>query len=61
VIELVVEALTGDPAEDWLFETNGAGITVEEPKVCILRASPQLLRASPLESALGTAGVECRS
>jgi len=39
MIELVVEALTGDPAEDWLFETSRAGITVEEPKVCILRAS----------------------
>ena len=33
MIELVVEALTGDPAEDWLFETNGAGIMVAEPKV----------------------------
>ena len=62
MIELVaVEALTGDPAEDSLFETNGAGITVEEPKGCILRASPLLLRASPLESALCTAGVDFRS
>ncbi len=26
VIELVVEALTGKPEEDWLFETNGTGI-----------------------------------
>jgi hypothetical protein len=25
VIELVVEALTGEPEEDWLFETNGPG------------------------------------
>ena len=33
VIELVVEALTGEPEEDWLFETNGAGIMVAEPKV----------------------------
>jgi hypothetical protein len=33
VIELVVEALTGDPEEDWLLETNGAGIMVAEPKV----------------------------
>jgi hypothetical protein len=33
VIELVVEALTREPEEDWLFETNGAGIMVAEPKV----------------------------
>ena len=32
-IELVVEALTGDPESDWLFETHGAGIMVTEPKV----------------------------
>jgi hypothetical protein len=32
-IELVVEALTGDPENDWLFETLGAGIMVAEPKV----------------------------
>ena len=33
VIELVVEALTGVAEEDWLFENNGAGIMVAEPKV----------------------------
>ena len=33
VIELVVEVLTGEPEEDWLLETNGAGIMVAEPKV----------------------------
>lgn len=33
VIELVVEALTGEQTEDWLFETRGAGITVAEPNV----------------------------
>ena len=33
MIELVVEALTGVPENDWLFETNGAGIMVAEPKV----------------------------
>jgi hypothetical protein len=33
VIELVVEALTGEPQADWLFESNGAGIMVAEPKV----------------------------
>jgi hypothetical protein len=32
-IEFVVEGLTGDPERDWLFETNGAGIMVAEPKV----------------------------
>jgi hypothetical protein len=32
-IELVVEALTGEPEEDWLLETSGAGIMVAEPKV----------------------------
>ena len=32
-IELVVEGLTGDPERDRLFETNGAGIMVAEPKV----------------------------
>jgi hypothetical protein len=33
MVELVVEALTGESEEDWLFETNGAGIMVAEPKV----------------------------
>lgn len=33
VIELVVEALTGEPEEDWLLETSAAGIMVAEPKV----------------------------
>ena len=33
VIELVVDGLTGDAEKDWLFETNGAGIMVAEPKV----------------------------
>ena len=33
-IELVVESLTGDPEQDWLLETNGAGVMVAEPKVC---------------------------
>jgi hypothetical protein len=33
VIELVVEASTGQPEEDWLLETLGAGIMVAEPKV----------------------------
>lgn len=32
VIELVVDGLTGDAGKDWLFETNGAGIMVAEPK-----------------------------
>jgi hypothetical protein len=32
-VELVVEALTGKSEEDWLFETNGAGIMVAEPKM----------------------------
>jgi len=32
-IELIVEGLTGDPGDDWLFETNGAGVMVAEPKV----------------------------
>jgi hypothetical protein len=32
-IELVVEVLTGELEEDWLFETNRAGIMVAEPKV----------------------------
>jgi len=32
-IELVVESRTGDPEQDWLFETNGAGVMVAEPKV----------------------------
>ena len=32
-IELVVEGLTGDPERDWLFETNGAGVMLAEPKV----------------------------
>ena len=33
MIELVVKGLTGEPERDWLFETNGAGIMVAEPKV----------------------------
>jgi hypothetical protein len=33
VIELVAEGLTGISEEDWLFETNGAGIMVAESKV----------------------------
>ena len=33
VIELVVEALTGEPEEDRLFESSGPGIMVAEPKV----------------------------
>jgi hypothetical protein len=33
VIELVVEALTGEPEEDWLFESSGPRIMVAEPKV----------------------------
>lgn len=33
VIELVVEASTGKPEEDWLFETHAASIMVAEPKV----------------------------
>lgn len=32
-VELVVEGLTGDPETDWLFETEGPGIMVAEPKV----------------------------
>jgi hypothetical protein len=32
-IELVVENLTGDPDQDWLLETSGAGVMVAEPKV----------------------------
>jgi hypothetical protein len=32
-IELVVESLTGDPEQDWLLETSGAGVMVAEPKV----------------------------
>ena len=32
-IELVVEGLTGNSEEDWLFETNGVGVMVAEPKV----------------------------
>jgi len=32
-IELVVLGLTGDPAEDWLFESCGSGVMVVEPKV----------------------------
>lgn len=32
-IELVVESLTGDPEQDWLLETNGAGVMVAEPRV----------------------------
>ena len=27
------QASTGEPEEDWLFETKGAGIMVAEPKV----------------------------
>ena len=30
-IELVVESLTGDPEQDWLLETSGAGVMVAEP------------------------------
>ena len=33
VVELVVEGLTGKPEEDWLLESNGAGIMFAEPKV----------------------------
>ena len=33
IVELVVEALTAKPVEDWLFETSGPGIMVAEPKV----------------------------
>jgi hypothetical protein len=32
-IELVVESLTGDPEQDWLLKTSGAGVMVAEPKV----------------------------
>jgi hypothetical protein len=32
VIELVVEGLIGEPEQDWLFETLGAGIRIAEPK-----------------------------
>jgi hypothetical protein len=32
-IELVAESLTGDPEQDWLFETNGTGVMVPEPKI----------------------------
>jgi hypothetical protein len=32
-IELVVESISGDPEQDWLFETNGAGVMVAEPKI----------------------------
>jgi hypothetical protein len=32
-IERVVEGLTGNSKEDWLFETNGVGTMVAEPKV----------------------------
>ena len=32
-IELVVESLTGDPEQDWLLETSGAGVMVAEPRV----------------------------
>jgi len=32
-IELVVERLTGDPENDWLFENHGTGVMVVEPKV----------------------------
>jgi hypothetical protein len=31
-VELVVEGLTGDPETDRLFETNGPGVMVAEPK-----------------------------
>lgn len=33
VIELVVDGVTGDTENDWIFETHGAGIMVAEPKV----------------------------
>ena len=33
VIELVVQGLTGNPEEDCLFESHGAGVMVAEPKV----------------------------
>jgi hypothetical protein len=33
VIELVVEGLIGEPEQDWLFETLGAGIRIAEPKM----------------------------
>ena len=33
VIEVVVDGLTGDPEQDWLFKNHGAGILVVEPKV----------------------------
>ena len=33
VIEDVVEACTGTPEQDWLFETHGAGVMVAEPEV----------------------------
>lgn len=33
VIELVVEAITGAPEEDWLFEHHGPGVMVAEPTV----------------------------
>jgi hypothetical protein len=33
LVELVVQAPTGDPEEDWLFESLGAGVMVAEPKV----------------------------
>jgi hypothetical protein len=44
VIELVVEASTGEPEEDWLFKANGAGIMVAEPKVCGRVTSTILMR-----------------
>lgn len=33
LVELVVQALTCDPEEDWLSESLGAGVMVAEPKV----------------------------
>jgi hypothetical protein len=31
-LEFVVNELTGDPAMDWHFRTNGRGVMVAEPK-----------------------------
>ena len=31
-VEFVVNGLTGDPAMDWHFQTNGRGVMVAEPK-----------------------------
>ena len=32
-VELVIDGVTGDPEQDWLFEHHGAGVMVVEPKV----------------------------